>query len=150
MIVYQQIKSRFVEDVLDHDIEDVIQDAYLKRTGKTVGKAEVRSWKESLVHMARVLKDDGIPDDAGVAIEYHLPQMSKRIDFVLTGHDQHNAANVVIIELKQWSAAEITAKDAVVSTWIGGSRREVSPRPTRRGPMPRCCKALTRPCTTAR
>jgi DUF2075 family protein len=126
VIVYQEIKSRFVEDALERDIEEVIQSAYKARTGRSVGSAELRSWKESLVYMGRVLKDDGIPDDAGVAIEYHLPQMSKRIDFVLTGRGHDKAANVVIVELKQWSAAELTDKDAVVSTWIGGSRREVS------------------------
>ena len=38
--------------------------------------------------MAKVLGDDEIPDDAGVAIEYQRPQSSKRIDFVITGEDE--------------------------------------------------------------
>ena len=38
--------------------------------------------------MDRVLADDEIPSDAGVSIEYHIPQSYKRIDFILTGKDQ--------------------------------------------------------------
>lgn len=47
--------------------------------------SEVRSWKESLVALAKVLNDDGIPGDCGVAIEYGIPQTAKRIDFILSG-----------------------------------------------------------------
>ena len=41
--------------------------------------------------MAKVLQDEEIPADCGVAIEYQLPQSSKRIDFVITGEDDDDA-----------------------------------------------------------
>jgi DUF2075 family protein len=66
--------------------------------------------------MDRVLADEEIPSDAGVAIEYHIPQTSKRIDFILTGSDESNVETAVLIELKQWQEAQITDKDAIVVT----------------------------------
>lgn len=66
--------------------------------------------------MDRVLNDDEIPHDAGVAIEYHLPQTSKRIDFILTGRDKDRREAAILVELKQWQKAELTKSDAVVIT----------------------------------
>jgi DUF2075 family protein/DNA replication protein DnaC len=66
--------------------------------------------------MGAVMDDEEIPNDAGVSIEYSIPQTSKRIDFILTGQDQANNDQVVIIELKQWESAELTDKDAIVKT----------------------------------
>ncbi|HEY0965162.1 MAG TPA: DUF2075 domain-containing protein [Candidatus Saccharimonadales bacterium] len=66
--------------------------------------------------MDRVLGDSEIPSDAGVAIEYHIPRSSKRIDFILTGKDAQNLDSAVLIELKQWQTAELTDKDGTVST----------------------------------
>jgi len=66
--------------------------------------------------MDRVLNDDEIPHDAGVAIEYHLPQSSKRIDFILTGKDHTQRESAVLIELKQWQQVQLTDSDAIVMT----------------------------------
>jgi DUF2075 family protein len=70
--------------------------------------------------MAKVLRDEGLPSDAGLAIELHIPQSSKRIDFLLTGRDESQAKKAVLIELKQWSKASATPKDAIVKTALGG------------------------------
>ncbi|RMR62500.1 DUF2075 domain-containing protein, partial [Pseudomonas savastanoi] len=66
------------------------------------------------------LRDEGLPSDAGLAIELHIPQSSKRIDFLLTGRDENQAKKAVLIELKQWSKANATTKDAIVKTALGG------------------------------
>lgn len=78
------------------------------------GASEVRSWRNSLFEMAKVLQDDEIPDEAGVAIEYQLPNSSQRIDFMVTGEDDHGQPKVVIIELKQWSSSRHGGKDGVI------------------------------------
>lgn len=70
--------------------------------------------------MAKVLRDEGLPNDAGLAIELHIPQSSKRIDFLLTRRDENQAKKAVLIELKQWSKANATTKDAIVKTALGG------------------------------
>ena len=87
---------------------------FTQRTGRTVSRSEVRSWKESLVAVARVVNDDSIPGDCGVAIEYGIPQTSKRIDFMLSGTDADDVEQLVIIELKQWERAHKTDRDGIV------------------------------------
>ncbi len=80
----------------------------------------MRAWKHSLLEMAKVLGNEEIPEDAGVAIEYQLPQSAKRIDFVITGEDAGARSKVIIVELKQWSASRRSEKDA---TRVGAPRR---------------------------
>ncbi len=84
----------------------------------------MQSWKHSLLEMAKVLSDEEIPDDAGVAIEYQLPQSSKRIDFVITGEDASARTKVIIVELKQWSESRRSEKDAIVWARRGGRSGE--------------------------
>ncbi|MCF5710183.1 DUF2075 domain-containing protein [Pseudomonas syringae] len=120
MIVYAATKQQFLKDSDNDDIEDVILRHFKEATGKKVGASEIRSWQGSLSYMAKVLRDDGLPNSAGLAIELHIPQSSKRIDFLLTGRDENQAKNAVLIELKQWSKASATTKDAIVKTALGG------------------------------
>ena len=124
MIVYQASKQQFLDDSFKRDIEAIIFDS-MRRTGRNVGRSEVESWRNSLQSMAKVLNDDEIPGDAGVAIEYTIPPTNKRVDFILTGHGDDNAPNVVVVELKQWSAARRTEMDGVVRTWIGSGEQDV-------------------------
>ena len=125
MIVYEATKSQFLKDNNDREIEEVILDRFKATTGKGVGLAELRSWKDSLGFMAKVLSDPEIPDNTGVGVELHLPQSSKRIDITLTGHGASGEKNAVLIELKQWQKITATAKDAIVVTFLGHSQREV-------------------------
>ncbi|WP_413043829.1 DNA/RNA helicase domain-containing protein [Pseudomonas sp. YJ42] len=124
MIVYEATKQQFLHDTDNDDIEDVILTHFTARTGKRVGRSEIDSWRGSLGYMARVLRDEGLPSDTGLAIELHLPQSSKRIDFTLTGRDDTGGKNAVLVELKQWSTAKVTTKDAIVVTALGKGLRE--------------------------
>jgi DUF2075 family protein len=126
VIVYQNTKGRFLEDTFTKDIEDVILAAFKSRTGRSVARSEIRSWKESLLAVAKVLNDDQIPNDCGVAIEYGIPQTSKRIDFILSGADNSKIEQLVIIELKQWETARKTDRDGVVSTRYAHGEKETS------------------------
>lgn len=125
MIVYQSHKTQFLADNDDRDIEDVILDSYRAATGHGVAASEVRSWKDSLRYMASVLRDDEIPDDTGVAVELHIPQSSKRIDVTLSGFDEAGSPCAILVELKQWSEAELTGKDGIVRTFVGGAQRDL-------------------------
>ena len=120
MIVYAATKQQFLKDNDNDDIEEVILRHYKEATGKRVGASEIKSWQGSLTYMAKVLRDEGLPNDAGLAIELHIPQSSKRIDFLLTGRDANQRKNAVLIELKQWSKSTATSKDAIVKTALGG------------------------------
>jgi hypothetical protein len=116
VIVYSSTKAKFQEDVMTNDIGNIIFDAYKAATGRKTGRSEINSWINSLQYMDRVLTDGDIPSDAGVAIEYHIPQSSKRIDFILTGTDKQDRESAILIELKQWQHAALTTKDAIVIT----------------------------------
>ena len=126
MIVYLAKKTEFIEDVFSNQIEDKILAAFKNRLRTSVGASEIQSWKNSMGYMHHILVDDAIPNDAGVAIEFNIPQTSKRIDFILTGTDGAHQKTAVIIELKQWTKAKATNKDAVVETFLGGCERETA------------------------
>jgi len=116
VIVYSSTKAQFQNDVMTNDIGNIVYDNYRAATGRMTGRSEIDSWINSLPYMERVLTDDDIPSDAGVAIEYHIPQSSKRIDFILTGIDEQDRESVILVELKQWQRATLTSKDAIVRT----------------------------------
>lgn len=126
MIIYTSTLNGFLKDVMSNDIEDKILDAFKDKLGHSTGKAEIASWKNSMQYMYNVVSDEGIPGDAGVAIEYRIPQTSKRIDFVLTGESEDGQPTAMLIELKQWSKAELSNKDGIVETFVGGRVREVN------------------------
>jgi DUF2075 family protein len=116
VIVYSSTKAGFQQDVMTNDIGGIIYDAYKVATQRSTGKSEIDSWVNSLQYMDRVLRDSDVPHDAGVAIEYHLPQTSKRIDFILTGKDAQDRETAILVELKQWQHASLTDQDAIVIT----------------------------------
>lgn len=126
MIVYSSNKKGFLSDVLAGNVEQQILTSFVREMGHTTGKREVNSWRNSMPYMSNVINDSEIPDDAGIAIEYKIPQTSKRIDFIITGANSENRKIAVIVELKQWQKAEITDLDGVVKTFTGGNIREVS------------------------
>lgn len=126
MIVYQETKAGFLRDAFTRDIEEVILAAFKLRTGHAVARSEVRSWKESLIAVAKVVNDAAVPDDAGVGIEYGIPQTSKRIDFILSGTGEDQRDQLVIVELKQWESAKKTDRDGIVRTRFAGGEADTS------------------------
>lgn len=126
MLVYTANKIDFMGDVRSNIIETKILDAFKRHLGHSTSESEIASWRNSMMYMSQILVDDGIPNDAGVSIEYKLPQTSKRIDFILTGKGENKDNTAIIIELKQWTEAKATNKDGIVSTVIGRGEREVN------------------------
>jgi DUF2075 family protein len=125
VIIYQATKTQFLHHALREDIEDVVSRHFRSATGHGVGLSEINAWKHSLLEMAKVLQDEEIPAEAGVAIEYQLPQTSKRIDFLITGEDAAARSKVIIVELKQWSESRRSEKDGIVWARRGGRSVEV-------------------------
>ena len=73
MIIYNSTKRQFSDDIDTNNIENIILN-HLEKKGKTVGLKEIHSWRDSLVYMDRILTRSLIPDNAGVSIEFHIPQ----------------------------------------------------------------------------
>ncbi len=120
MIVYKGTKLNFQNDVLSNDIENIVLKEYKQKTGKNIAAAEINSWRESLTRMSLILNDAAIPADSGISIEYHIPQTSKRVDFIISGEDEFHNENLIVVELKQWSEALLTEKDGIVITKFRG------------------------------
>ncbi|MES2939219.1 MAG: DNA/RNA helicase domain-containing protein [Pseudomonadota bacterium] len=131
MIIYQATKQEFLHHVRHDDIEDVILRHYQSATGSAVARPQMQAWSHSLAQMGNVLDDEEIPGDAGVAIEYQVPQTSKRIDFLISGHDAQDRPRVVIVELKQWSSSRLSDKDGIIWAQRGGRRGDTEgPHPS--------------------
>jgi uncharacterized protein len=129
MLIYESTKQQFLLDGDSGPIEELIHERYKLATGRKVGPSEVRSWKESLRHMSFVLRDDEIPATTGIAVELLIKPTAMRVDMTLTGYGANREKNAIIIELKQWEKINVTSRDAVVETFIGGSIKD-KPHPS--------------------
>lgn len=126
MIVYEATKNEFLKDVFEDQLVNNICNNYTSKIGK-INKREVRAWDNSMQYMYRVLSDNEIPDNAGIAIEFKVPHTSKRVDFLITGLEEDQSQSVVIVELKQWEKVEkIEGKEAIVKTLINKGIREMT------------------------
>jgi hypothetical protein len=73
--------------------------------------SEMRSWDTSLRVLSNDLLQAGL-GDVEVLLEYQLPLSSKRIDAILAGrHPRRDHPSYVVLELKQWTAAELFEDD---------------------------------------
>ncbi len=127
MLVYSALKSQFENDVLEGAIDEKVEQAVYEKLGHGTGEAEMRSWRNSLLYMSKVLDDPGIPDDAGIAIEYGIPYTPKRIDMIISGLSDDGKCNAVVVELKQWTEVGIVRdKDGIVETRLGGYLTETT------------------------
>lgn len=126
MIVFDGNKTDFLISVENDTIaEEIEYNIYQKMRKRTVIN-EFRSWENSLEYMYKVLNDSEIPEDTGIAIEYNIPQTSKRVDFILSGYDLDENPNVIIIELKQWDRIQaVESQDGLVETYTGNALRKV-------------------------
>jgi len=129
MLIYENTKEDFVNDVMDDVIVEKIKEGFEKKGLSSRRDSEVRSWQNSFQFMYKVLNSSEIPSDSGVAIEFKIPLTSRRIDFVLSGYDEGGNGNVIIVELKQWdgkSTKKFPGADGVVKTYVGGGIRETT------------------------
>jgi hypothetical protein len=85
MLVYAGDKQQFLHDVRTNAIDRKIEDLMATKLHKRVGSSEKQSWINSLTHMQNILLDPEIPQDSGVAIEFAIPNTSKRVDFIISG-----------------------------------------------------------------
>ena len=126
MLIYAGTKSDFMFDTENDCLEKKLYENIKAKMNRSTSLSELNSWRNSLKEMYITLNDSDIPKDAGVAIEYNIPQTSKRIDFLVSGYGDNRNGNVVIIELKQWEKLEaVDGQEAIVETYTGGANRRV-------------------------
>ena len=127
MIVYNANIKTFVQDVRSGVIATKILNL-IREKGLNAGQdREFASWHNSMKFMRDIVDDSEIDDEVQIAIEYNIPQTSKRVDFIIIGADEKNRENIVIVELKQWSKAEVVDDDMhfSVRTYVANDKRIV-------------------------
>ena len=87
MIVYSANKHLFVQDVRTGVIATKILDLLRKKGLNGGQEREFESWHNSMKFMRDIVDDSEIDDEVQIAIEYNIPQTSKRVDFILIGAD---------------------------------------------------------------
>ena len=125
MIIYSNTNLAFRQDVDSNRIADIIEANFIEKIGHRESPSEKTAWRNSMQYMERVLRNSKIGDDCGVLIEYTIPNTSKRVDFIVTGHNEKQEKNFVLVELKQWERAESTDIPELVHTFVGGGFRDV-------------------------
>jgi uncharacterized protein len=92
-------------------LSDVIAENLRMTQGVNAGKSERKSWARSIPALARDLVEAGL-GGVEMLVEYQLPLTSKRADVVLAGVDRRTGEDAyVVVELKQWSQAELYESD---------------------------------------
>ena len=126
MIVYNGLKRDFLHSVEMDTLADEIEQSIYQKLGRKTVANEFASWVNSYNYMYKVMNDPEIPEDAGVAIEYNIPQTAKRVDFMISGYNTLGCPGMVIVELKQWSKlSKVEASNALVETYTGNAQRKV-------------------------
>ena len=84
MLIYQAPSGRFIDDVRENTISDIMSDNYKARLGKNPGIPEFVSWQNSLTRV-RDLLELGRINDTYVTLEYEVPYNQSRLDCLLFG-----------------------------------------------------------------
>jgi DUF2075 family protein len=129
MLIYQAPSERFIDDVRENVISDIIAGNYKARLGRDPGIPELNSWQNSLSRV-RDLLEIGKANSTFIALEYEVPYNQSRLDCLIFGKGEDGTSNIVLIELKQWSSVKALAEEGnFVETYTGGGERIV-PHPS--------------------
>ena len=71
MLIYEGTKDNFLSSVEQDTIAVEIENNIYERMHRHTAKNEFRAWENSMEYMYKVLNDQDIPSDAGIAIEYY-------------------------------------------------------------------------------
>ena len=126
MLIYRATKGQFVRDVDSGHIAYKIENQFYKHGISHNNDAEYVSWENSLKAMRNVIGVPSFSDDVQVAVEYQIPQTSKRVDFLIGGRNENDEEKIVVVELKQWEEAHHTTTDGIVTAFTGGMNRAVA------------------------
>src|SRR3954469_3549356 len=103
--------DNLVGSPMERQLAGILADHLKATTGRFPSTSERKSWPRSVPVLARDLVEAGL-GKVEMLIEYQLPLTSKRADVVLAGVDARSGDDAyVVVELKQWSQAELFEDD---------------------------------------
>lgn len=124
MHLYSGSTVDFVEDSTRNRIADKVAAGFERYFRYKPPATEVAAWRNSLRAMASVVQHGDLLDH-GIVVELQLPLSSRRLDCMVTGHDDGGQPEAVIVELKQWEHVGPSWVDDCVRTVVGGRERDV-------------------------
>ncbi|HEX6519803.1 MAG TPA: DUF2075 domain-containing protein [Streptosporangiaceae bacterium] len=111
MTAFRVSAASLVVSPMERQLAGIIADHLRMTTGRSPSESERKSWRRSLPILAHDLVEAGL-GNVEMLIEYQLPLTSKRADVVLAGADRRTGGDAyVVVELKQWSHAELYEDD---------------------------------------
>ena len=124
MHLYSGSTTDFVSDATRNRMAGKLADAFFEHFRYQPSQSEVHSWQNSLRAMSSVVELAALEDN-GIVVELQLPLTSRRLDCLITGHDDADVAQAVIVELKQWEDVGVSYIEDCVTTFVGGRQRDV-------------------------
>lgn len=124
MHLYSGMTTDFIADATHNRIGEKLKAAFFDYFRYNAPPSEVSAWQNSLRAMSDVVQLASL-DNHGIVVELQLPLSSKRLDCLITGHDDAEHPQAVIVELKQWTTAAPSPIDDCVSVFLGGHERDV-------------------------
>ena len=126
MILYCSSVDKFIDDVNDKRIIDILNNSMKENLYHYTSESEKISWGNSLEYMSNVISNSKMPKDCTIVLEYNLPISSSRVDLIISGYDEFNREKVLLFELKQWSKVDIVENsDILLETYVGNGLRKV-------------------------
>jgi hypothetical protein len=102
-MLYRQSVRGF--SAVEHHLAELLSEQMQITMGRRPSASEFRSWRRSIPALRADLVAAGL-GDVEMLIEYRLPLTSKRADVILAGEHPRGGPSYLVVELKQWSAAE--------------------------------------------
>jgi len=124
VILYSGTSQQFIQDTIQNQIAEKLKQAFFYHLRFNPSPGEVNSWRNSLKAICMIFQYANLIDH-GVILEYQLPLSSLRLDCLICGKDSSLVDNAIIIELKQWDKCKDADGENEVTTWVGGSLKEV-------------------------
>ena len=113
MFSYLRSKQNFINDFEKGRLVSLLYSAVTEANwGAAVEERELASWRNSLAYMTLVLKDESVPNDLHIGLEYYMERgYAGRVDMMIGGYATDGSMHIAVIELKQWGNAERTVND---------------------------------------
>lgn len=121
--LYRGTSTDFISAATHKLIAERVRESFIQHYRYKPSPSEVNSWKNSLSKMSTAMELADL-NDHGVACEYQLPLTSRRLDVMITGHNDQGRPMASIVELKQWDDAGPSDVDELVTVFLGGKLRE--------------------------
>jgi uncharacterized protein len=129
MRLYSATSDQFIRDIRENLLTDIMANNFHMRFGRMPANSELNSWQNSLPRVRDLIELAGLLDNM-VTLEYEVPYNQERIDCLLFGKGADHSANIVLIELKQWTSVKALEDEGnFVETYIGGAEC-VKPHPS--------------------